>query len=115
MESVTVVGGRDQPPPPMSFVRPPLRPLLEASSLPAHTKRRGKGSPYAGKLIAEKQGFLRSVSENCGELRDEEEVLECESGDSDVAAKFGEVVLVGVADLLDDAVQAEAFEKARDL
>src|SRR4051794_25102640 len=35
------------------------------------------GSPYTGRLIAEKQEFLRSVSESgASELRNEEEVLE---------------------------------------
>ena len=76
----------------------------------------GRGSPYAGKLIAEKQGFFRSVDESgCGELGHEEEVLESKSGDSDVATELGEVVLVGLADLLDDAVKPESFQKAGDL
>jgi hypothetical protein len=58
-------------------------------------------------LIAEKQGFLDSVSESGGsELRNEEEVLESESRECDVPAELGEVVLVGLTDLLDDAVQA---------
>jgi transposase len=51
-------------------------------------------SPYAGRLIAEKQGFLVSVSESgAGELRDDEEVLERESGDGDMPAELGQVVL----------------------
>ena len=46
-----------------------------------------KGSPYALKLIAEKQGFACSVCESGGsELRDEEQVLQRESGDCDVAS-----------------------------
>ena len=70
-----------------------------------------KGSPYAEKLIAEKQEYLRSISEGCsGELRNEEEVLESESGDCDMATQFGEVVLVGLADLFDDPVKAKALE-----
>ena len=41
------------------------------------------------------------MSESGGsELRYEKEVLERESGDGDVAARLGEVVLVGPADLL---------------
>jgi hypothetical protein len=52
------------------------------------------------------------VSESGGsELRYEEEVLQGESGDCDVATKLGQVVLVGPADLLDDAMKAEAFQK----
>jgi hypothetical protein len=68
------------------------------------------GSPYAEKLIAEKQEYLRSVSEGSSELRNEEEVLESESGDSDMAAKFSEVVLVGPADLFDDPAKAKPLE-----
>jgi hypothetical protein len=65
-----------------------------------------------GKLIAEKQGYSRSVNESgTGELRDEEEMFESQSGDSDVATKLGEVVLVGLADLLDDAVKTKTFER----
>ena len=70
-----------------------------------------QGSPYAEKLIAEKQECLRSISEggSC-ELGNEEEVLESESGDRNMATEFGEVVLVGLADLFDDPVKAKAFE-----
>lgn len=71
------------------------------------------GSPFIGRLIAEKQEFAVSVSESCGgELRDEKEVLERESSDGDVSTEFGEVVLVGLAHLLDDPVQTETFEQA---
>jgi hypothetical protein len=59
------------------------------------------GSPYATDLIAEKQGFVRSMSENGrGELRHEEEILQSETSDRDMATKIGEVVLVGLTDLL---------------
>jgi hypothetical protein len=44
-------------------------------------------------LIAEKQGFPRSVGERGGsELRDEEEVLESQSGDGDMTTELSEVV-----------------------
>lgn len=49
------------------------------------------------------------------ELRDEEKVLEGEACNRDVSSELGQVVLVGLADLLDDAVQAEALEQTRDL
>jgi hypothetical protein len=76
-------------------------------------QKRCLGSPYAGRLIAEKQGFLVSVSESGGsELRDEEKVLERKTCECNVTAELCEVVLVGLADLLDDAVKAQAFEKA---
>jgi hypothetical protein len=59
------------------------------------------GSPYVVGLIAEKQGFVRSMSENGrGELRHEEEILQSETSDRDMATKIGEVVLVGLTDLL---------------
>jgi hypothetical protein len=62
-------------------------------------------------LIAEKQEFLRSVCESGAcELRDEEEVLEREASDGDVPSELGQVVLVGMSDLLDDPVKAQAFE-----
>jgi len=39
------------------------------------------------------------VSDGCGsELRDEEQVLQSEAGNCDVATKLGQVVLVGPAD-----------------
>lgn len=40
-----------------------------------------------------------------GELRNKEQVLEGESCDCDVPTELGEVVLVGLTDLLDDAVK----------
>jgi len=46
-----------------------------------------------------------------GELRHEEEVLQSESSDCDVATEFSEVVLVGLTDFLDDAVKAKSLEK----
>jgi hypothetical protein len=56
------------------------------------------GSLYGEKLIAEKQEYVRSVSEDCGgELWNEKEVLESESCDCNVATELGEVVLVGLA------------------
>lgn len=71
-----------------------------------------EGSPYAGKLIAERQEYLRSVSESRRrELWGEEDILEGEAGDSDVTTKFGELVLIGLADLLDHPVQTQSFEK----
>jgi hypothetical protein len=58
-------------------------------------------------LIAEKRGFLVSVSEGGGsELGNEEEVLERKTCERDVPSELGEVVLVGLADFLDDAVKA---------
>jgi hypothetical protein len=39
-----------------------------------------------------------------------EHVLERESGDGNVSSELGEVVLVGIADLLDDAVKPQTFE-----
>jgi hypothetical protein len=67
-------------------------------------------------LIAEKQESGLSVSESgYGELWNEEQVLESESGNPVVATKLSEVVLVGLADLLDDAVKTESFEKTGDL
>ena len=74
------------------------------------------GNPFIGRLIAEKQEFLRSVSESSArELRDEEEVLEREACNRDVSSELGQVVLVGLSDLLDDPVQTKALEQARDL
>lgn len=71
-----------------------------------------RGSPYVDGLIAEKQGFRLSMSESSsGELRHEEEVLQSESSDCDVATEFSEVVLVGLTDFLDDAVKAKSLEK----
>jgi hypothetical protein len=53
------------------------------SGSPAHMA----GSPYAGRLIAEKQEDLGSVSERGPEI------LEGQSSDGDVASELGEVVL----------------------
>lgn len=56
---------------------------------------------------------MRSVSESgAGELRNEEEVLEGETGEGDVASELSQVVLVGFADFLDDPVQTQPLEKA---
>jgi hypothetical protein len=58
-------------------------------------------------LIAEKQRFLVSMSEGGGgELGNKKELLEGEARNGDVSAELGELVLVGRADLLDDAVKA---------
>jgi hypothetical protein len=46
-----------------------------------------------------------------GELRNEKEVLQSESSDSDMATELSEVVLVGLADFLNDAVEAQSLEK----
>ena len=73
-------------------------------------------SPYALGLIAERQGYLRSVSESGGgELRNEEEVLQSETSDCDMATEVGQLVLVGLADLFDDALQSASFQQPRDL
>src|SRR6185369_15484626 len=64
------------------------------------------GSPYAVRLIAEKQGFAGSMGKcRSGELRNKEQVLEGQSGNCDVPTELGEVVLVALTDLLDDAVK----------
>lgn len=44
-----------------------------------------------------------------GELGDKEQVPERESCDCDAPTEFGEVVLVALADLLDDAVETKTF------
>jgi thymidylate kinase len=76
------------------------------------TKLIERGSPYVVGLIAEKQGFSLSMSESSnGELRHKEEVLQSESSDCDMATELSEVVLVGLADLLDDAVKTKSLEK----
>jgi hypothetical protein len=68
--------------------------------------------PTAEKLIAEKQGFPLSMSESSsGEVRHEEEMLQGKSSNCDMTTEFSEVVLVGLADLLDDAVRAKSLEK----
>jgi hypothetical protein len=67
-------------------------------------------------LIAEKQESGDQVGQGSGrELGNQEQVLECETGDGIVATDFSEVVLVGTAEFLDDAVQAKALEQPRDL
>jgi hypothetical protein len=48
-------------------------------------------------------------------LGNEDKVSEFEAGGEDLLAEDGEVVLVIVGDFLDEAMQAQAFEKARDL
>lgn len=49
-----------------------------------------------------------SVSESsASELENEEEGLEGETCDGDVAAELGQVVLAGFADLPDDAVETQ--------
>lgn len=46
------------------------------------------------------------MSESCaGELRNEEEILEREPRNGGVSSELGQVVLVGLPDLFDDAVQ----------
>ena len=50
-----------------------------------------------------------------GERRDEYEGLEFEAGEDDAPAQIREVVLVGMSDLLDQSVYAQAFEHVRDL
>jgi hypothetical protein len=57
-------------------------------------------------LIAEKQGFLVSVSESGGgELLNEEEVLECKTCKRDMPAELGDVVTWRSCRFLDDAVK----------
>jgi hypothetical protein len=71
-----------------------------------------RGSPYTDRLIAEKQRFVGSVSENgSGELGHQEEVFQRESGDGDAATEFGQIVLVGLADFFDDAVKTKPFQQ----
>ena len=49
------------------------------------------------------------------QLRDEDQLFEFETCRNHLLAETGAVVLVGAADLLDEAVEAEALEPARNL
>ena len=50
-----------------------------------------------------------------GELRDNDEFPQLKAGGDGLLAELGEVVLVRTSDLLDQPVQAQALEQARDL
>jgi len=47
-----------------------------------------------------------------GKLRDESKLAYFQAGSGDLLSELGEVVLVGVADLLDDAVKAQSLEQS---
>jgi len=49
------------------------------------------------------------------ERRDDEEVLQLQSGDGHTAAEVGQIVLVAPTDLLDETMEAQAFEDLTDL
>ena len=49
------------------------------------------------------------------ELWDDYELSKFESGCDGFLAKASDVILIGVADLLDESVHAESFEQARHL
>src|SRR3990172_7877143 len=50
-----------------------------------------------------------------GEGRKDDGVAEAQGTGGDGLAEFGEVILVGVADFLDDPVESESFHEAGDL
>ena len=50
-----------------------------------------------------------------GKLRDNDQFAQLDSGGDDLLSKPGQVVLVRAADFLDQSVQAQAFEQARDV
>lgn len=50
-----------------------------------------------------------------GELRNENEFSDLQAGSDDLLAEARQIVLVGVADLLNQAMDAQALQQARDL
>ena len=50
-----------------------------------------------------------------GKLGDDDKLAQLQAGGDHVLAELSQVVLVGMADLSDQAVEAQAFEQTRDL